>query len=44
MNPYIVLDTEKNDIYSEGHLTNKPFFLFSVLLPKNEYIPGVLMC
>jgi hypothetical protein len=40
--PYIVLDPEKNDLSSEGHLTKKLFLLFSVLLHKNEYIPGVL--
>jgi hypothetical protein len=45
LDPYIVLDPEKNDISSKGHLTKKTFFLlFSVLLHKNEYIPGVQMC
>jgi hypothetical protein len=38
--PYIVLDPTKNDLSSEGHLTQNLFWLFSVLLYKNEYIPG----
>jgi hypothetical protein len=37
-----VLDPAKNDLSSEGHLAKKLFFLFSVFLHKNEYIPGVL--
>jgi hypothetical protein len=42
--PYIVLDPEKHDLSSKGHLTKPLLLLFSVLLHKNEYIPGVLMC
>jgi hypothetical protein len=37
-----VLDPTKNDLSSEGHMTKTLFLLFSVLLYKNEYIPGVL--
>jgi hypothetical protein len=33
---------EKCDLSSKGHLTQNNFQLFSVLLHKNEFIPGVL--
>jgi hypothetical protein len=37
-----VLDPEKHELSTKGHLTKTLFLLFSVLLHKNEYIPGVL--
>jgi hypothetical protein len=40
--PYIVLDPEKHDLSSEGHLTKFFLLLFLVLLRKNEQTPGVL--
>jgi hypothetical protein len=44
LDPYIVFDPVKNDLSSKGHLPKHFLLLFSVLLHKNEYIPGVLMC